>query len=185
MKTDFLASNDNDLLNDVLLQLESDPRISSRDIAIAVKRGVVTLAGFVSSYDEKFLAEDTVKGIYGVRAVADEREVQEAARRTDPEIARDAVQTLGKQVDVPGDEIVLPVEDAWVRLQGSVEWEFQKQIAGTAVKNLKDVEGTIVADVCGSSRTIGLDAWSQIFGKLKQIIWSAFPREGRVHEGYE
>jgi osmotically-inducible protein OsmY len=51
------------------------------------------------------------------------------------------VQTLDKQVDVPADEIMLTVEDAWVRLQGSVEWEFQKQIAGTAVKNLTDVEG--------------------------------------------
>jgi osmotically-inducible protein OsmY len=51
------------------------------------------------------------------------------------------LQTLDKQVDVPADEIMLTVEDAWVRLQGSVEWEFQKQIAGTAVKNLTDVEG--------------------------------------------
>ena len=141
MKTNLLAPNDNDLLNDVLLELESDPRISSRDIAIAVKSGVVTFAGFVCSYEEKFLAENTVKGIYGVRAVADDMQVEEAERRTDPEIARDAVQTLEKQVDVPGDEIMLTVEDAWVRLQGSVESEYQKKIAGTAVKNLKDVEG--------------------------------------------
>jgi osmotically-inducible protein OsmY len=141
MKTNLLAPNDNDLLNDVLLQLESDPRISSRDIAIAVKNGVVTLSGFVRSYGEKFLAENTVKGIYGVRAVADDMQVEEGARRTDPEIARDAVQRLQKQVDLPSDEIMVTVEDAWVRLQGSVEWEYQKQIAGTVVKNLKGVEG--------------------------------------------
>jgi osmotically-inducible protein OsmY len=141
MKTNLLAPNDNDLLNDVLLQLESDPRISSRDIAIAVKNGVVTLSGFVRSYGEKFLAENTVKGIYGVRAVADDMQVEEGARRTDPEIARDAVQRLQKQVELPSDEIMVTVEDAWVRLQGSVEWEYQKQIAGTVVKNLKGVEG--------------------------------------------
>jgi osmotically-inducible protein OsmY len=141
MKTNLLAPNDNDLLNDVLLQLESDPRISSRDIAIAVKNGVVTLSGFVRSYGEKFLAENTVKGIYGVRAVADDMQVEEGARRTDPEIARDAVQRLQKQVDLPSDEIMVTVEDAWVRLQGSVEWKYQKQIAGTVVKNLKGVEG--------------------------------------------
>jgi osmotically-inducible protein OsmY len=87
MTSHLLAPNDNDLLNDVLLQLESDPRISSRDIAIAVKDGVVTLSGFVCSYDEKFLAENTVKGISGVRAVADDMQVVEAARRTDPQIA--------------------------------------------------------------------------------------------------
>jgi osmotically-inducible protein OsmY len=128
-------------LGDVLLQLETDPRMSSRDIAIAVKNGVVTLSGFVSSYGEKFLAENMVKGIYGVRAVADEMQVEQGTRRTDPQIARDAVQTLEKQVDVPNDKIMLTVEDAWVSLQGSVDWEYQKQIAGTAVKNLKGVEG--------------------------------------------
>jgi osmotically-inducible protein OsmY len=111
------------------------------DIAIAVKRGVVTLAGFVCSYDEKFLAENTVKGIYGVRAVADDVQVEQAARHTDPEIARDAVQTLERQHDLPSDEILVTVEGGWVRLQGSVEWEYQKHVAGTAVKNLKDVDG--------------------------------------------
>jgi osmotically-inducible protein OsmY len=141
MKTNLLAPNDHDLLNDVLLQLESDPRISSRDVAIAVKNGVVTLSGFVRSYGEKFLAENMVKGIYGVRAVADDMQVEQGVRRTDPEIARDAVQRLQHQVDLPSNEIMVTVEDAWVRLQGSVEWEYQKQIAGTAVKNLKDVEG--------------------------------------------
>jgi osmotically-inducible protein OsmY len=139
--TTLLAPNDNDLLNDVLLQLESDPRISSRDIAIAVNRGVVTLAGFVSSYDEKFLAENTVKDIYGVRAVADDVQVERAPRHTDPEIARDAVQALERQPDLPSDKIMVTVEGSWVRLQGSVEWEYQKNVAGTAVKNLKGVEG--------------------------------------------
>lgn len=141
MKTNLLAPKDKYLLNDVLLQLESDPRISSRDIAIAVKNGVVTLCGFVRSHAEKFLAENMVKGIYGVRAVADDMQVEQGVRRTDPEIARDAVQRLQKQVDLPSNEIMVTVEDAWVRLQGSVEWEYQKQIAGTAVKNLKEVEG--------------------------------------------
>jgi hypothetical protein len=58
------------------------------------------------------LAENTVKGIYGVKAVADDMQVVEAARRTDPQIARDAVQTLEKQVDIPDDEIMPTVEDA-------------------------------------------------------------------------
>jgi osmotically-inducible protein OsmY len=36
---------------------------------------------------------------------------------------------------------MVTVEGGWVRLQGSVEWEYQKNVAGTAVKNLKDAEG--------------------------------------------
>jgi osmotically-inducible protein OsmY len=141
MKENLLAPNDNDLFNDVLLQLESDPRISSRDLAIAVKSGVVALSGFVRSYDEKIWAEDMVKDIYGVRAVAEDMQVEEAARRTGPEIARDAVQALEQQVDLPSGKIMLTVEDAWVRLQGFVDWQYQKKIAGTVVKNLKGVKG--------------------------------------------
>jgi osmotically-inducible protein OsmY len=51
------------------------------------------------------------------------------------------VQALEKQVDVPNDKIMVTVEDGWVRLQGSVEWEYQKKSVGAAVRNLKNVEG--------------------------------------------
>jgi len=143
MKANLLAPNDNELLNDVLLQLESNLRISSRDIAVAVKRDIITLSGFVCSREEKSLVEDIVKGIYGVRGVANDLEVEDAERRTDTEIARDAVQALDKQADVPNDKIMVTVEDAWVRLQGFVDWKYQKQIAGSVVKNLKAVKGVV------------------------------------------
>jgi osmotically-inducible protein OsmY len=37
---------DSDIRHDVLQELDFDPKIGSRDIAVAVRDGVVTLAGF-------------------------------------------------------------------------------------------------------------------------------------------
>src|ERR1700692_746532 len=74
----------------VLSELKWDPKISSPDIAVAVKDGVVTLSGFVSSYWEKDTAEKAVKRVYGVRGLANDIQVKLLSKRTDPEIARDA-----------------------------------------------------------------------------------------------
>jgi ATP-dependent Clp protease ATP-binding subunit ClpB len=78
------------------------PKIgSSGDIAVAVKGGVVTLSGFVSSYWEKDAAEKAVKRVYGVKGVANDIEVKLFWQRTDPEVAREAVHELESHVSKP------------------------------------------------------------------------------------
>ena len=95
--------------DDVLLELKWDPKISSdSDIAVAMKDGVVTLTGFVSSYWEKVEAEKAAKRVYGVRAVANDLEIKLFWQRTDPEIARDAVRELESHVSIPADKIRSP-----------------------------------------------------------------------------
>jgi osmotically-inducible protein OsmY len=82
--------SDDSIRNDVLSELKWDPKIgSSGDIAVAVKGGVVTLSGFVSSFWEKDAAEKAVKRVYGVKGVANDIEVKLFWQRTDPEVARD------------------------------------------------------------------------------------------------
>lgn len=141
MKTTPFQHDDDDLREDVFFELQSEPKITSDDVAIAVKDGVVTLSGFVSTYDEKFEVEKTVKRVYGVKAVADEMQIKGGSERTDPEIARDAVRALEYHIDVPSEEIVLTVKDGWIRLEGVVENRYQKEMAGSVVRNLKDVRG--------------------------------------------
>jgi osmotically-inducible protein OsmY len=46
---------DRDILLDIGEELRWDPGFGSRDIAVAVMDGVVTLAGFARSYDEKLV----------------------------------------------------------------------------------------------------------------------------------
>src|SRR5579871_531161 len=132
---------DSAIREDVLAEIRWDPKITSSDIAVAVKDGVVTLSGFASSYWEKDAAEKAAKRVYGVKGIANDIEVKPAASRTDPEIARDAVHELQSHVGVPADKIKVTVKQSWVTLEGSVDWQYQKTLAESAVKKLRGVIG--------------------------------------------
>src|SRR5690242_17107499 len=97
--------SDEEIRQAVIREIEWDPKITSPDIAVAVKDGVVTLSGFVHSYWEKDAAEKAAKRVYGVRAVANDISVELTSTRTDPEIARDAVRELEAHVGIPADRI--------------------------------------------------------------------------------
>ena len=142
MATTAQSRSDNSIRDDVLLELKWDPKISSAsDIAVAVKDGVVTLSGFVPSFWEKDAAEKAVKRVYGVRGIANDIQVKLFWRRTDPEIARDAVHELESHVSIPADSIKITVKDGWVTLEGTVDWEYQSSVAESAMKKLKGVSG--------------------------------------------
>jgi osmotically-inducible protein OsmY len=142
MATTAQSRSDNSIRDDVLLELKWDPKISSAsDIAVAVKDGVVTLSGFVPSFWEKDAAEKAVKRVYGVRGIANDIQVKLFWRRTDPEIARDAVHELESHVSIPADGIKVTVKDGWVTLEGTVDWEYQSSVAESAMKKLKGVSG--------------------------------------------
>jgi len=136
-----IVRSDDEIRNSVLMELKWDPKITSGDIAVAVKDGVVTLSGFASSYWEKDAAEKAVKRVYGVRGVANDIDVKPLSSRTDPEIARDAVHELESYISIPADQIKVTVKGGWVTLEGSVEWQYQKAIAESAVKKLRGVLG--------------------------------------------
>ena len=134
--------SDDSIRSDVLFELKWDPKIgSSSDIAVAVKDGVVTLSGFVRSYWDKDAAEQAVKRVYGVRGVANDVEVKPSSTRTDPEIARDAVHEMESHVSIPSDQIKVTVKNGWVTLEGSVDWQYQKTLAESAMKKLRGVLG--------------------------------------------
>ena len=142
MATRTQTRSDNSLRDDVLLELKWDPKISSAsDIAVAVKDGVVTLSGFVPSFWEKDAAEKAVKRVYGVRGIANDIEVKLFWQRTDPESARAAVRGLESHVSIPADRIKVTVKDGWVTLEGTVDWEYQKSLAESAMNKLKGVSG--------------------------------------------
>jgi len=133
--------SDEDIRDSVILELEWDPKIISKDIGVAVKDGVVTLSGFVHSYWEKEAAEKAAKRVYGVRGVANDIQVKLAIERTDPEIARDIIQALDSYVSLPGDKIKVTVKNGWVTLEGQVDWQYQKTLAESAAKRVKGVIG--------------------------------------------
>ena len=137
----IFTRSDSSIRDAVLAEFKWDPKITSDDITVAVKDGVVTLAGFAKSYWEKDAAEKAAKRVYGVKAIANDIEVRLPSSRTDPEIARDIVQELDSHVSIPSDNIKTTVKNGWVTLEGIVEWQYQKTLTESAVKKLKGVVG--------------------------------------------
>lgn len=135
--------SDLDIKRDVEAELRWNPDIDPTDIAVAVKAGVVTLAGFVRSYSQKGEAERTAKRVSGVSAVANDLEVRLPIfnQRPDPEIARDAVAAIQRELPYSGDHIRVVVRDGWITLEGSVEWNYQRDRAADAVRHIRGVKG--------------------------------------------
>jgi osmotically-inducible protein OsmY len=135
--------SDHEIKRDVEEELQWNPAIDATDIAVAVKSGVVTLTGFVRSYNEKLEAEAASKGVTGVHAVANDIEVRlpSITERPDPEIARDAVAAIKAQLPSVWENIKVVVKAGWVTLEGEVEWDYQRNIAANAVRRLRGVKG--------------------------------------------
>ena len=136
-------NSDRQLQLDVLDELRWEPGVKATDIGVTVKDGVVTLEGTVDSYAEKWAAEEAVKRLPGVKAVAMDIEVKipGSNERTDTDIAQAAETALKWDVAVPHKQIKLSVERGFVTLEGEVDWKFQKSAADRAVRHLKGVTG--------------------------------------------
>jgi osmotically-inducible protein OsmY len=135
--------SDSEIERDVRDELKWDPDLDAEDIAVSVKNGVVTLAGFTRSYSDRLEAEAAAKRVAGVLAVANDIEVRLPAidQRPDPDIARDAVSALKAELPISYDRIKVIVKDGWVTLEGAVEWRYQKNTADSAVRKVKGVKG--------------------------------------------
>jgi len=138
-----MLRNDSEIQKDVLDELKWDPSFEDDDVAVAVRDGVVTLAGYVKSYADKWRAERVVSGVKGVKAIANDLEVRlsSGTERADPDIARAALDALKWNISVPHDRIKVKVEKGWVTLEGNVDWYYQREAAERSVRYLTGVKG--------------------------------------------
>jgi osmotically-inducible protein OsmY len=136
-------NSDSDIHQDVVAELENEPNLRDDDIAVGVREGVVTLAGFVDSYADKWRAERVVGKIKGVKAVVNDLEVKlpSHTQRPDPELARAALNGLKWNVLVPDDKIQVIVDRGWITLRGEVDWSYQREEAERTLRNLVGVQG--------------------------------------------
>ncbi len=134
---------DSQLQLDVLAELKWEPSVNAAQIGVEVKDGIVTLAGHVSSYAEKYGAEHAAQRVSGVRALAIEMDVKlpGASKRTDADIARSVENVLQWATFLPKDHVKVMVEGGFVTLTGDVDWEYQRQPATAAVRYLIGVTG--------------------------------------------
>jgi osmotically-inducible protein OsmY len=135
--------SDNDIHKDVVAELKTEPNLRDDDIAVGIRDGVVTLAGYVDSYADKWRAERIVSKVKDVKAIVNDLQVRLPSedRRPDPELARAAVDALKWDILVPDDKIQVIVEDGWVTLKGEVDWYYQSEEAERALRNLRGVKG--------------------------------------------
>jgi len=123
--------NDADLQHDVQEELRWDRSIHAAErIGVSVKNGVVELDGHVDFVWDKYAAERAAMRVANVKAVASEIKVDppSSAIRTDEDIARAASDHLDWNALVPK-TVKVQVTDGVVTLQGTVDWQFQKEQA--------------------------------------------------------
>lgn len=132
------------LRQDIIDELEYEPSINAANIGVAVNNGVVTLSGHVRSFVEKHTVERIVRGMLGVRAIAQELEVRlpDSKKTADDEIAQRVLAVLGWAATIfdPND-IEVTVRHGFVTLKGTVSWHFQRNAAEQAVRHLGGVTG--------------------------------------------
>ncbi len=134
---------DSQLQQDVMAELKWEPSVHATQIGVEVKNGVVTLAGEVGTYTEKLNAERAAQRVSGVKALAIELKVKVSGfgKRSDADIAESAKNILSWSSSIPPDAIHVMVENGWLTLSGTVEWQYQRQDAAHAVRYLLGVTG--------------------------------------------
>jgi osmotically-inducible protein OsmY len=130
------------LQEDVIEQLAFDPRVDSDDIAVSIREGIVTLHGRVADLHQKWLVEDIVKRVKGVRGLVDELIVDLPAAhvRTDTDIAISIEHRFKTSSIVPRD-VTFVVRGGYVTLQGEAAWHYQAQEAANEARRVIGVKG--------------------------------------------
>ena len=135
--------SDKQLQQDVMDDLRWDPSVDASKVGIAVTGGVVTLTGVVPSYFQKQNTERIIKRVAGVRAVANDIDVRlpNSTERNDTDIAQAALNALKWDTSVPDERVKVSVTKGWVTLEGSVDWNYQRESCERVVEKLIGVNG--------------------------------------------
>lgn len=165
--------SDMKIQEDVQAELRWEPYLQSTEIGVAVKNGIVTLSGKVDAYSKKVAAERAAKRVSGVKAVAEEIEVglPTPSKRTDTELAEAILNALRWHTAVQEDKIKISVEDGHVKLEGQVDWEYQRNNAKNAIEYLMGVKS--VNNLITVKRLVSP-------ADIQQKIQSAFQRSATV-----
>jgi osmotically-inducible protein OsmY len=171
----FFKKTDEQIQQDVTSELKWNPRVTANQITVTTKDGVVTLRGSVPHYFEKNSAEETAQRVGGVRAVADELEVNllGSYERSDSDIAAAAIQALDWNYEVP-EGVKVAVEKGWITLKGETDWDYERNAARDAVKSLMGVRG-VSNEITLKARVRTSDIKTRIEDALKRSAES----EGR------
>ena len=162
-----------DLELNVSEELLWDPKVDNAAIAVTADDGAVTLRGTVGSFRQKREAKQDAERVYGVEMVKNELQVRilDAFGRDDADLRGAVLQALTLDSLVPS-TIDAKVEDGWVTLTGTAEWQFQRDEA-------EFVAGNILGVVAVDSE-IELVAPGPSAGDVKHSIKKAMERNAKL-----
>jgi osmotically-inducible protein OsmY len=167
-----------ELQQDVMAELKWEPSLTEviSQIGVLVDDGVVTLSGRVNSYNQKINAEQAAQRVAGVKVVAEDIEVVIPGKneKSDTDLAIAVKDALKWHSAVNEDLIEIKVENGWVYLDGSAEWDYQKKAAENAVK-----------DIVGVVRVVNrISLKPNVSAKdVKSKIMAAFHRSATIDAG--
>jgi osmotically-inducible protein OsmY len=116
----FTIPSDDEITSNIYKMLIWNSNIDSSDIKVETSAGTVTLSGNVSSYWEKFMAEDIANSTNGVIGVVNDLEVVLIKTIEDVEIENDIRRAYKRSVLISEDEIQVSVNNGIVQLSGKV-----------------------------------------------------------------
>lgn len=184
------------LRDEVLAELDTDPRVDAARIGVIAEDGLVRLTGSVPALAQKWAAEEAAKRVKGVRAVVDDVEVDLPAMhlRNDEDIARAASAALYWDTLLPA-SIQIVVKDG-VALSGEVEWNYQREEAEDVIRRIGGVRGisnllTIRQSIAASNISKEIDEMLKRDAHLDAqriavvVDGSKVTLTGKVHSWYE
>jgi osmotically-inducible protein OsmY len=133
---------DAEVLHEAVDRLERDTRFRTARVGVSVDHDVVMLTGEVESLAAKRHVEHLVHAIPGVVAVASEVVAVRPGdpRTADHELARAAAELLRAEPNVSSEDLEVIVSHGVVRLEGRVDWPYQRAHAVRAIGELSGVE---------------------------------------------
>lgn len=136
--------NDSRIKDDILSELEWNPRVDPEDIGVEVHDGAVTLTGHVHNYFQKTAAAQCAKKVAGVHALVDNVEIRLGNKgRDDSEVAEKVAHVLEWSVSIPNQDIQAEVNNGFVTLKGNVDWNYQRQNVVDRVWDIRGVTGVV------------------------------------------
>jgi osmotically-inducible protein OsmY len=165
--------SDYDLERSVTEELRWDPKLDSNAIAVSAYDGEVALRGTVGSFREKRDAEKTARRVYGVRYVTNQLRVRPLVerRRDDADLRGAVLRALHYDSLIPR-TVDAGVDNGWVTLTGTAEWQYQREEADYVAGNVLGVRG--VED------QIELKRNESRAGEVQEAIRKAFKRSAKI-----
>jgi osmotically-inducible protein OsmY len=123
----------------IIEQLEWDPRVSAKDVKVAVDESMAILTGTVPNLRARIAATDAAWSVWGITAVRNNLRLAPLERIGDPIIKLRVEDALKGDPYFDGTDIKVSVDAGAVTLRGTVDAFWKKGLAQTLVEADRDV----------------------------------------------